>query len=66
VSTVAIAPAIEPFLNAEQCAKALGGNLSAEWIEKKARAGLLPSHKLGHYRRYIASEVATALRSLST
>jgi hypothetical protein len=66
VSSVATTAPIEPFLNAEQCAEALGGNLPAEWIEKKARAGLVPSHKLGHYRLYLVSEVSSALRNLST
>ena len=58
-------PQVEPFLTVEELAEKLGGNLKPKWLSNQALAGNIPSHKFGHYRRYVLSEVAEALREIA-
>ena len=52
---------IEPLVAAEEVAELLG--VQPAWVLELARAGDLPSYKLGHYRRFRLSEVEAWLRT---
>jgi excisionase family DNA binding protein len=52
-SPVAVAP--ERWLTISEAAKVLG--VSQPTVERLTRSGLIPSHKLGRCRRYLASEL---------
>ena len=52
---------IEPLVSAEEVAALL--NVQPAWVLEQARAGELPSYKLGHYRRFRVSEVEDWLRA---
>ncbi|HEX4151147.1 MAG TPA: helix-turn-helix domain-containing protein [Steroidobacteraceae bacterium] len=52
----AAAVAVEPLLSAEEAAQQLG--VTARWLEDSARAGIIPHHKLGAFRRFRVSEIA--------
>lgn len=45
----------DEYLTAEQVAVRLV--VKPTWVGEKARLGIIPSYKIGHYRRYRWSEV---------
>lgn len=48
-------PDTEPLIKAEQVAEALG--VSRTWVFDRAKAGRLPSYRLGKHVRFRMSEV---------
>ena len=53
--------ATEEFMTADEVAALLG--VKATWIGERARLGIIPSYKIGHYRRYLWSEIETWVRT---
>jgi excisionase family DNA binding protein len=51
----------ERLVSAEAVAELLG--VQPAWVLEQARAGGLPSYKLGHYRRFRLSEVEAWLQA---
>ena len=43
------------YLTAEQVAVRL--RVKPTWVGEKARLGIIPSYKVGHYRRYLWREI---------
>lgn len=50
---------LEPLLDSDAVAVLLG--VPATWVRSEARAGRMPSIKLGHYRRFVRAEVVAWL-----
>jgi hypothetical protein len=50
------------LVDAKQMAELL--SVPENWVRDKARAGVLPSHDLGHYVRFEPAEVLEAVRKL--
>ena len=46
---------MEPFVKIEEAAKFLGVKVS--WIYEQVRLDRMPSHKVGHFRRFKLSEL---------
>jgi predicted DNA-binding transcriptional regulator AlpA len=52
---------VEEFMTAVEVAALLG--VKATWIGERARLGIIPSYKIGHYRRYLWSEIEAWVKS---
>jgi excisionase family DNA binding protein len=57
---VADGQALSPLLDAKAAGRLLG--VPHTWLLAQARAGLIPHHRLGHYVRFDAQDLATWLR----
>jgi len=53
-------PQFEPLLNDEQAAQLLG--IHPKTLQRLARTGLIPAHRVGRFWRYRASEIDDWLR----
>lgn len=55
LATPTVALPQSTLVNAAEMARILG--VPENWVRDRARAGTLPSHRLGHYRRFAPDEV---------